>query len=69
MSYILDALKKSDQERQRHATPNLQSIQRPLSPRGSGFGWRNGLLSVTLLICCASLAALAWYFANSSMQA
>jgi general secretion pathway protein B len=29
MSYILDALKKSEQERQQKKTPNIQTIQRP----------------------------------------
>ena len=31
MSYILDALKKSDQERQRGTVPNLQTVQAPLT--------------------------------------
>jgi len=32
MSYILDALKKSEQERQRGSVPNLQSVQTPSKP-------------------------------------
>lgn len=45
MSYILDALKKSDQERQENTGPTLQTIQRP-SPT------KSGTVRKTLLFIC-----------------
>ena len=49
MSYILDALKKSDQQRQRGATPTLQIAQAPVAaPRQPVFLYY-GLLAAVLL--------------------
>lgn len=51
MSYILDALKKSDRERQRGAVPDLQTVQ-DVAVRGPGtrFGWLAFLLSTIVLL-------------------
>jgi len=55
MSYILDALKKSEQERQRGAVPNLQSIQSPAVPAKRFPRWVS-LLSLLLILSAVSLA-------------
>jgi general secretion pathway protein B len=52
MSYILDALKKSDQQRQRGATPTLQTAQSTESPRQT----RRALLYPTLALALAAIA-------------
>ena len=43
MSYILDALKKSEQERQQNSGPNLQTVQRPHLVKPSSSGSRRSL--------------------------
>ena len=65
MSYILDALKKSEQERQRNSAPNLQSIQRASTVNRNGLNWQSVLLIVVLLLCCA-MAAVIYWFVNQS---
>ncbi len=66
MSYILDALKKSDQERQQNNGPNLQTIQRPhlINKRG---GARN-LQVVLLFTVVVLLVAAGWYFYGGSIS-
>lgn len=61
MSYILDALKKSEQERQKSSGPTLQTIQRPplvTGRSGAGF-WFLMLLCVALSL---ALVAAVWRF-------
>ncbi|MEQ6292132.1 general secretion pathway protein GspB [Vogesella sp. GCM10023246] len=60
MSYILDALLKAEQERQRSAVPSLQSVasypaetRSPPPPRS-----RLALLSIGVALCAAGLAAI-----------
>lgn len=49
MSYILDALKKSDEQRQRGATPTLPSTQpAPAAPKLSYFGYYGAYAAVLL---------------------
>lgn len=52
MSYILDALKKSDQQRQRGATPTLQTAQSIEPPRQTRRAW----LYPTLALAVAAIA-------------
>lgn len=59
MSYILDALKKSDQERQQSAGPSLQTVHRPHSNNG-GRGWLYVLLVILVLLLLALAGLLAW---------
>lgn len=54
MSYILDALKKSDQQRQRGATPTLPSAQPAMVAPKQSFSVYYGLLAAVLL--CAGIA-------------
>jgi general secretion pathway protein B len=54
MSYILDALKKSDQQRQRSATPTLPSAQAAVVVPKQSFSTYYGVLAVILL--CAGIA-------------
>lgn len=49
MSYILDALKKSDQQRQRGATPMVQLAQATETPPGRSALSRNGAIALTLI--------------------
>ncbi len=57
MSYILDALKKSDQERQQNNGPSLQTVQRPHLLNKQG---RSRHL-VLLVLLCLMLVAGGWY--------
>ncbi|MCK8603565.1 general secretion pathway protein GspB [Desulfoferrobacter suflitae] len=50
MSYILDALKKSDQERNRGAAPGLQTVHATPQPASSRRPWWIGLLLFALLL-------------------
>ena len=67
MSYILDALRKSDRERHRGASPTLFSMQIPLAvapkrtPR-----WLYPLLAVLLLICGIAIGWLRPWAAGTS---
>lgn len=54
MSYILDALKKSDQQRQRGATPTLPSAQAAVAVPKQSFSVFYGVLAVVLL--CGGIA-------------
>lgn len=49
MSYILDALKKSDQQRQRGATPTLQAVQTTMAAPKRPSSIHYGLLAAVLL--------------------
>ncbi|NTV13228.1 MAG: GspB domain-containing protein [Desulfobulbaceae bacterium] len=60
MSYILDALKKSEQERKKGTVPGLGTIQ-SLPGRGSDTTWPRRYLPAILLLLLA-LAGLAWLF-------
>lgn len=61
MSYILDALKKSDQQRQKGNGPSLQTIHRPVAIRRDSplLKWILSIL-VILLLCFSGFAV--WYF-------
>lgn len=60
MSYILDALKKSDQERQQGAGPSLQTIHRP-HHRSTERGWLYILSILVLVLILALIGLSAWY--------
>lgn len=59
MSYILDALKKSDQERQRGTVPGMHSLQTTISPGRKLFSNWPILLAMMLLI---GAGYLAWWW-------
>ena len=60
MSYILDALKKSDQERQQNNGPSLQTVHRPHLVNKQA---RNKtIIILLLLIVLAVIAAAGWFF-------
>ncbi len=61
MSYILDALKKSDQERQQNNGPTLQSVHRPpvKKAKNNGLKWAVALLFLVLLL---AFSFAGWYF-------
>lgn len=60
MSYILDALKKSDQERQQGNNPTLQTIHKPHFTDNTSSKWR--LVALLMAMFIVSLAVLAgWY--------
>jgi len=60
MSFILDALKKSDSKRQGGAVPKLETVhQRHTPPRKKRLSWRGILLLVLIL----NAAVLLWLFA------
>jgi general secretion pathway protein B len=63
MSYILDALLKADQERQRNATPSLRSVHAPhiVEPPGSSKRWTYPVLLTLLgggLLVCGVLLGM-----------
>jgi general secretion pathway protein B len=60
MSYILDALKKSDQERQQGNNPTLQTIHKPHFSGGTPSKWR--LIALFMGVCVVSLVAVAVWF-------
>jgi general secretion pathway protein B len=60
MSYILDALKKSDQERQQNNGPGLQTIQRPHRLDKRRFGFLPVI--ITSFCCCLLFAASFWFY-------
>ena len=65
MSYILDALKKSEQERQQNSGPNLQTVQRPHLVKPSSSIWQVIVAVLVLLI----IALLVFYWqSNKSMD-
>lgn len=49
MSYILDALRKSDQQRQRGSTPTLLTVQTTPSEPTRPRYWRNGVIAAALI--------------------
>ncbi|MEI8168583.1 MAG: general secretion pathway protein GspB [Rhodoferax sp.] len=61
MSYILDALKRADAERERGAVPGLhsQSLATPVMPNESGHNHRTWLALATL-VACSGIAAGIW---------
>jgi general secretion pathway protein B len=59
MSYILDALKKSDQERQRGTVPNLQTVQVPLPGEPERRARWPQVVALALLLLNAGL--LVWW--------
>ncbi|ARN75601.1 general secretion pathway protein GspB [Oceanicoccus sagamiensis] len=63
MSYILDALKKSDQERQQNNGPGLQTVQRPHLMNKQGHT-RNIVIILLLLVIMALVLAGAWSIYN-----
>ena len=60
MSYILDALKKSDQERQQGNDPTLQTIHKPHFSSGTSSKWR--LIALFMGVFMVSLVAVAVWF-------
>ena len=64
MSLILDALKKSEQQRQREKAPGLQSIHQPIAPRAvkpARFGW-----ILALIVICNLVLAGFWFWRQQS---
>lgn len=57
MSYILEALKKSEQERNIGHVPDLAAVQETLPTRAARWPW---ILSVALLVNALALALFAW---------
>lgn len=49
MSYILDALRKSDQQRQRGATPTLRTVQTTPTEATRPRYWLNGVIAAALI--------------------
>lgn len=63
MSYILDALKKAEQERQRGSVPDLQTLQDDIIPKPRR-KLRAGPVIALLLVIAA--ATTVWWFSQSS---
>ncbi|WP_019530138.1 general secretion pathway protein GspB [Dasania marina] len=68
MSYILDALKKSDQQRQQGAGPNLQTIHRPVLANTDS-PLLKLILTLLLLLLLALAAVAGWYFLSANKSA
>ena len=61
MSYILDALKKSEQERQANAGPSLQTIHQTMRVEHNGRGPLYYLLMLLVLLLTGAVCWLVWY--------
>lgn len=61
MSYILDALKKSDQERQSRQSPTIQTVHRPARIRKRPLFWIVALVSLVLIVGIGA-AVLMWVY-------
>jgi len=71
MSYILDALKKSDRERNQGEVPGLASIHDPYpySPEQQSSGqWKKYLLAAITVILLIPTSASFWYFQKESSR-
>ncbi len=69
MSYILDALKKSDRERQRGKVPSLNSIHDPslATPLNRSSGKRTkSVFMAAGLILLVCISAITWYWSKNS---
>jgi general secretion pathway protein B len=61
VSLILDALKKSEQERRRDKGPDLQTIHQPPMPANTASRSRTGIwLGVLVLVNCAAVGVWWW---------
>ena len=69
MSLILDALKKSEQERQRDRAPGLQSIHQPPLRREAGPSRQGWWIAVAGLFIVVNAAALAYWLWSSRAAA
>jgi general secretion pathway protein B len=66
MSYILDALRRADAERERGAVPSLQSQQQPIADDDAAATRPRPLLWAVAGLTVALLATLAWAFFGGS---
>lgn len=66
MSYILEALKKSEQDRQRGKGPTLQTIHRPLANTQTS---NKPLYFIIFLVLVAFFTGGAWWYENQSLVA
>ena len=62
MSYILDALRRADAERERGAVPSLQSQQHTILEDDAVAARPRSLVWAVVALALALLAALAWNF-------
>ena len=68
MSYILDALNKSEEEKQQHRTPSLNTIhQKPDRKRSQGPSW-TAILSLLILMNLVGLMIWLFFFSGSSSR-
>lgn len=66
MSYILDALNKSEEEKQQHQTPSLNTIhQKPDRKRSQGPSW-TAILNLLILMNLVGLTIWLFFFSGSS---
>jgi general secretion pathway protein B len=68
MSYILDALNKSEEEKQQHRTPSLNTIhQEPNRKRTQNRSW-TAILSLLILMNLVGLMIWLFFFSGSSSR-
>jgi general secretion pathway protein B len=69
MSYVLDALRKAEAERERGAIPNIHAQSFPLAPDDDGPNlWARPLVWITLGLLLALLGVMAWRWIERSSR-
>ena len=69
MSYILDALRRAEAERERGAVPSLQSQQHTVIEEDEAVPRSRGMMWLAIALAAALVAALAWNFLGRSAPA
>ena len=68
MSYILDALNKSEEEKQQHRTPSLNTIHQKPNKNRSQNRYRTAILSLLILMNLVGLIIWLFFFSGSSSR-
>jgi general secretion pathway protein B len=68
MSYILDALRKADAQRERDSSRGIHAHPTPLGSSGAGKAWRGSWLWAAAAVVIAIGGALAWSMSGNKVE-